>query len=279
MLSNRKALWTLVIVANLAAASSVQAQYDTVYPAAMQPFTDVNLENYDFQWFAPPITEQYGQDTIDPNTGIFFEYHRLFMNVSRGHNVEGGFNGDATYGNRVDFGFMTEEDSGWLFSGWRLDGPAYDLVNRGDLNSFEGNRTWRLPQFYEGFWMEPMVGLRFTQFNDKTNPFIFMQNNMLLGQVGTRVFSHRGQWTLKSELRAFAGNNWVYRGDIGDYSNAVIGGEFALGAAYHLTREISIDVSWNTLYFGKGVGRDPIAIFDSQEMAVTGVAFGVTLNR
>lgn len=278
MLSYRKALWALVFVANLAAASSVQAQYDTTFPGAIQPFTDVNLENYDFQWFAPPITEQYGQDTIDPNTGIFFEYHRLFMNVNRGNEAPGPWDGDATYGNRVDFGFMTEEDHGWLFSGWRLDGPSYDLVNRGDFNSFEANRTWRLPQFYKGFWMEPMLGLRYSQFNDKTEPLVFVQNNMLLGQLGTRVFSHRGQWTLRGEARAFAGNNFVFRGNIDDYSNAVVGGEFALGAAYNLTREISLDVYWNTLYFGEGIGRDP-ANNDSESMFISGVAFGFTLNR
>lgn len=284
MLSYRKGLWGLVLTANLVVAASVQAQYDTEYPGAFQPFRDVHLENYDFQWFAPPITEQYGQDTIDPNTGIFFEYHRLFMNVGRGDTAAGPFEGDATYGNRLDFGYMTEEHYGWLFSAWRLDGPSYDLRNRGDFNSFEANRTWRLDQFHSGFWVEPMIGLRYAQFNDKTNPNLFMQNNMLLGQLGGRVFSRRGQWMLSGEARAFGGNNWVYRGDINDYTNGVVGAEFSLGAAYYLTREIAIDVSWDTTWFGSGIGRnsgllsDP-ALEDSQKMTMTGVAFGITLHR
>ncbi|MHC2066981.1 hypothetical protein ACYFX5_05890 [Bremerella sp. T1] len=279
MLSYRKALWGLVIAANLAVASSVQAQYETEFPGALQPFSDVNLDNYDFQWFAPPITEQYGQDTIDPNTGIFFEYHRLFMNVSRSDVAPGPWDGDATYGNRLDFGYMTDENYGWLMSGWRLDGPSYDDVNRADFNSFEVNRTWRLPQFHKGFWIEPMVGLRFGQFNDKTEELIFVQNNMLLGQLGGRIFSQRGQWTLYSTVRAFGGQNWIFRGDISDYTNGVAGGEFSLGAAYHITREITIDVAWQHMYFGTGIGRDPFFDGDNDDMTFSGVAFGFTLNR
>ncbi|MEW4453919.1 hypothetical protein AB1L30_14690 [Bremerella sp. JC817] len=278
MLSYRKTLWALVIVANLAAASGVQAQYETVFPAANQPFTDVNLENYDFQWFAPPITEQYGQDTIDPNTGIFFEYHRLFMNVSRSDVAPGPYDGDATYGNRIDVGYMTEDNHGWLISGWRLDGPAYNGVNRGDFNSIELDRTWRLPQFHQGFYIEPLMGLRYAQFNDKTSTVNFVQNNMLLGQLGGRIFSHRGQWTLEGTVRAFGGQNWIFRGDQDSYSAGVAGGEFSLGAAYHITREISIDVAWETMYIGTGVGRDPFFNND-EDMTMTGVAFGFTLNR
>lgn len=278
MLSHRKRLWTLVVVANLVAAASVQAQYETAYPAAMQPFTDINLENSDFQWFAPPITEQYGQDTIDPNTGIFFEYHRLFMNVTRGETAPAPYEGDSTYGNRLDFGYMTEENYGWLFSGWRLDGPTVDLANRGDFNSFEGNRVWRLDQFHRGFWMEPFLGMRVAQFNDKTNVNAFVQNTMMLGQLGTRIFSHRGQWMLSGEMRAFAGNNWVYQDVLGDYTNAVVGGEFSIGAAYYLTREIAIDVSWDTMYFGEGIGRNAFSQ-SSEGMTMTGVAFGFSLNR
>jgi len=281
MLSYRKTLWSLVIAANLAVASSVQAQYETDFPGAMQPFSDVNLENYDFQWFAPPITEQYGQDTIDPNTGIFFEYHRLFLNVSRSESAPAHWDGDATYGNRLDFGYMTDDNYGWLCSGWRLDGPAWADVNAGDFNSFEVNRTWRLDQFHHGFWFEPMIGLRYAQFNDKTvrNPEpLFIQNNMLLGQLGGRIFSHRGQWTLYSSVRGFGGQNWIFRGDVEDYSNGVVGGEFSLGCAYHITREISIDVAWQHMYFGTGIGRDP-NFQSSEDMTFSGVAFGFTLNR
>lgn len=278
MLSYRKALWALMFVANLAAASVAHAQYQTSFPAANQPFTDLNMENYDFQWFAPPITEQYGQDTIDPETGVFFEYHRLFMNVNRGKSAPGAWQGDATYGNRVDMGYMTEENHGWLLSMWRLDGPSYDLVNRADLNSVELNRTWRLPQFHEGFWIEPMVGMRYTQFEDKTNPTLFLQNNMILGQLGGRIFSHRGQWTLKSEIRGFAGENYISRAYLGDFSQGITGGEFSLGCGYHFTREISLDVAWQTMYIGNGIGRN--AYFnDTDHLFISGVAFGFTLNR
>jgi len=349
MLSFRKGLWGLVVVANLVVASSAQAQYQTSYPGAMQPFTDFNLENYDFQWFAPPISEQYGQDTIDPNHGIFFEYHRLFMNVERDDhlsNIQGdadsnsGFDGDSTWGNRFDIGYMTPENHGWLLSVTHLDGPAYDEVNRADYNSVELNRTWRLKQFHSGFWIEPFIGMRGTQFNDKTThrrEYLnlaaagftgvddadvlelegdnFVENTMILGQIGTRVFSHRGNWMLNGEVRAFAGHNEVFvTGDSDQilgpdnpstivvvdnpslpedlvtmgsirlapneysYSNSIVGGEFSVGASYYFTREIALDFSWDTMLFS-GIGRNPDFPGDSQSVLMTGLGFGLTLNR
>ncbi|MGY8771359.1 MAG: hypothetical protein ACKVH8_23340 [Pirellulales bacterium] len=273
----RISLCALIVTINLMAVSVSHAQLDTQLPGFYQPFTDIPFEDYDYQWFAPPITEQYGSDTIDANTGIFFEYHRLSMNVGRGETAEGSFQGDSTHGTRIDAGWMSEEDHGWLFSAWNLDGPANEGINSGDFNSVELNKTWRLDQFHKGSYFEPMIGLRYAQFNDKTFA-IFMENNMLLGQLGGRLFQRRGHWMLYSDVRAFAGNNWIGRGDIEDFKRSVVGGEFSVGAAYYFTRELSLDVSWDTTYFGNGIGRNTIAN-KSEGMTFTGLAVGFTLHR
>lgn len=280
MLMKRISLCALIVTIKLMAVSVSHGQLNTQYPGFYQPLTDIPFEDYDYQWFAPPITEQYGSDTIDANTGLFLEYHRLSMSVGRGEAADGSYKGDSTHGTRIDTGYMTEEGHGWLFSGWKLDGPANDDINRGNFNSLELNKTWRLDQFHKGSYFEPMVGLRYAQFSDKTfaTP---MNNNMILGQVGGRLFSRRGHWMLYSDVRAFAGNNWVGRGDIETYENSVIGGEFSLGAGYYFTREISLDVSWDTMYFGNGIGRNPLVNSGSQQesLVFTGVAVGFTLHR
>jgi hypothetical protein len=281
MLNLRKTTWGLIVAANLFAATSVQAQSSPDFPGFYQPFSEITFDNYDYQWFAPRITEEYGSDFIEPNTGIFLEYHRLQMNVGRGNQAPGHYDGDKAWGNRVDLGWMSTEDHGWLASVWNLDGPTFDQRNRGNFNSVELNKTWRFQINDHGAHFEPMAGLRYTKFEDKTDILVFMENNMLTGQLGGRLFSRRGQWLLHGEAKALAGHNWAFRGDFNSVESVVVGGEFKLGASYYLTRDVALDVSWNTLYYGTGIARDPdpLAPRDKQSLFISGVAFGVTLRR
>lgn len=282
MLHLRKITWGLIAAASMFAASSAQAQSSPELPGFYQPFTDVNFENYDLQFFAPRITEEYGSDTISPNYGLFFEYHRLHMNVGRGDTAPGHYDGDKAWGNRVDLGWMSTEDHGWSATVWNLDGPSYRGVNEGKFNSVELNKTWRMEAGHHGGYFEPLVGLRYTKFEDESNPFIKMENNILTGQLGGRLFTRRGQWMLHAEAKALAGHNWGWRGELVALENAVVAGEFKLGAGYYLTRDIAFDISWNTLYYGTGIVREdnPFAgTGDSQSLLITGVAFGVTVRR
>ncbi|WP_131282506.1 hypothetical protein [Blastopirellula marina] len=297
---NRKMLWGLFVVAYSLAATTAFAQYDQSYSGFYQPFTDVPVEDYDFQWFAPPITEVYGQDGVDPKTGPFFDYHRFYVNVTRGEAAPDNSQGDVTWGNKIDAGWMSDEGHGWLLSTLHIDGPQVAERNVGSTVSVGLNKMWRLDQFHSGLWIEPMIGVRYFQFKDQSlrvsyeerffpirqivpvDNHLAMENNMLLGQLGARMYTHRGHWKLYGEAQVFGGNNWVYRMNQDDtYSTGVVGGEWTLGAAYYLTRELAIDINWNTIYMGRGVGRNPYASSGDQQQSLfmSGVAFGFTFHR
>jgi hypothetical protein len=115
-------------------------------------------------------------------------------------------------------------------------------INSATMSSFELNRVWRRKQFHNGGVFEPMVGVRYIQFNDfvrrdrygrfftnaaaqnlptpvptadgpaevrlveSTN----WENNMLGGQLGFRLSKTYGHWNLSTEMRAFALQNWQF---------------------------------------------------------------------
>jgi hypothetical protein len=87
---------------------------------------------------------------------------------------------DPSWANRFEFGYMTDDDCGWLISATRLHSPNVTFGNResssdigveesmelsGILNdlrydSGEINRVWRRPMLHKGAFLEPFVGLR-----------------------------------------------------------------------------------------------------------------------
>jgi hypothetical protein len=116
----------------------------------------------DFQFFAPADATNYetGRDR-DPNHGFFFTYDRVYMNVRRpttefpvappsSDPALGGdpfaldrfsfvqespsyWDGDFTWGNRLEFGFVDCEDRGWDMVAWHIDGPnEEDRITNGD---------------------------------------------------------------------------------------------------------------------------------------------------
>ena len=54
-----------------------------------------------------------------------------------------------------------------------------------------------------------------------------------------------------------------------------------LQAAFEITEKAAVRVGWDLLYFGKGIGRfDPVTTgINDEDVLLTGVGFGVTLNR
>lgn len=168
-------------------------------PPHYQPFGDLGV-NYDLQLFAPPIIEDYGDDAFAANYGWYLQYDRMQLWVTR-PDVTGQFDGitptsdrtqelDRTWGNRVDIGYMTEENSGWNFGAWKINDtghfarevipgfvigdPTVDLDSFDALtsiNSIRGqnlelSKTFRLPPTEHGLIREPFFGVRWTQTQD-----------------------------------------------------------------------------------------------------------------
>jgi hypothetical protein len=257
----------------------------------------------DFQFFAPADATDYetGRDR-DPNKGFFFTYDRVYINVTRPvtrvpvqppsgvvvpyaedrfsfvHENPSYWEGDFTWGNRLEGGFIDCNDRGWNIVGWRIDGPNVDdsiwvpdrlggfldpvalddfvgllphnylgddvygpddpllashSVNLAKLNSIEINRIMERHYLHRGGVIEPMIGVRYIQFQDfwryrlyqrsriasqsafdDTEFYMIEQNqynnHMLGGQAGFRLFKETGHWKLSSEFRMFALQNWQH---------------------------------------------------------------------
>jgi hypothetical protein len=212
------------------------------------PFRDSGTTT-DFQFFSPAEYEQYSGDPIPANTGWFATWDRMLLNISRPEGdgtLAGGFapaDTDRGWGNRWDFGYMSEEDHGWLFTLWHVTGPGQLLrfqnhgaqgiesdpylvsTNMARLGSFEANKTWRLTPFHKHAVLEPFIGFRFLQFEDNwiresvgldaiAGDDIFtdrrgsIKNTMMGAQGGFRFHCRRNAWVLSTEARAFFMQNW-----------------------------------------------------------------------
>jgi len=134
-----------------------------------------------------------------------------------------------------------------------------DSLNVASFSSLELNKTWRMEPYRYGGILEPLVGLRYSNFQDYsinqeysrslfqiTSPLpaaTFLtetlttadwriDNRMFGGQLGARYFNHYGRWTLSAELRALAMGNWRreqqrYVTTTTQYSSASSGGTVA----------------------------------------------------
>jgi hypothetical protein len=110
-----------------------------------------------------------------------------------------------------------------------------DSLNVAAFSSLELNKTWRMEPYRYGGILEPMMGLRYSNFQDYSlnqayatstfrpstglNAASFVteslttadwriDNRMFGGQLGFRYFNHVGRWTLSTELRAMAMANF-----------------------------------------------------------------------
>ena len=190
---NRLSLWGPALLLLMVSASNVQAQHYT-------PFGDWDF-GHDFQPFAPAVLDEYGFEPIPPNTGWFFSMERCYLNVGRQDAATQPFNGDFTWGNRWDLGFMTEEDHGWLLSAWNLRGPVVGApdansapINFGAFSGVELNKMWRLGPCDGGSFVEPFIGVRNITFKDRT--FGMVENNIIGGQLGLRWYKQTGHYKI-----------------------------------------------------------------------------------
>src|SRR5688572_8791363 len=188
----RPYVWLVALAAILGTSALAHAQH-------YQPFIDPGyFGNPEFQFFAPPEVSDFSGGE-EPNTGIFATYDRTYVNVSRpddsvSFNSEG--QGDFTWGNRWEIGYMTEDRSGWQGVLWHVNGPnetfvnaedvssvgvlvgnvpttfqildpvAIDTINQFKMSSFELNKTWRRKEFHNGAVLEPLIGFRYINARD-----------------------------------------------------------------------------------------------------------------
>lgn len=221
-------------------------------PDFVQPFTDPLTFNSDFQLFATPDVSTYGGPP-PAKIGWFFAYDRQYMTVNRGEQTKLGgdpfarpFDGGWVWGNRFDFGYMTQENHGWSMT-WSNIGTGL-LFEDDDLkirlkptySSFEINKTFRHKLRFGGE-LEPYFGVRYLYYADNTadsspsGPILVdangdpildedgnlqtagqedfsqrMQNQLLGGQLGCRYHIRKGRWNLSSDFRLMAAQNWQY---------------------------------------------------------------------
>ncbi len=167
-----------------------------------QPFAP--LPKDDLQWFSPAVLYDYGGETVDGKYGMFFTYDRLYVNMSRpdtpgaGQQGNSMHEGDFSWGNRFDTGYMREDDNGWLVSYTKIETPNTELIgnpvgpadpmptldlegqvipaSRSTINSakyfsVELDRVWRWEPGPRGMYLEPFLGVRFAQVSDHANSF------------------------------------------------------------------------------------------------------------
>lgn len=149
--------WIAALMAMISLASVAHAQRVTVSHAShvgANPFIEPDRFSPDFQFFAPAQIDDYSGGE-SPNTGFYFTYDRLYLNVSRpvgnaytfdpvttagsifplafsstvdDASLNSGADGDFGWGNRIDLGYMTPERVGWGGTIYHLSGPNENQV-------------------------------------------------------------------------------------------------------------------------------------------------------
>lgn len=208
-------------------------------------YVSEEILNYDAQMFAPVDYSDYGNGR-QPSTGLFFTYDRMSANISASEStlVNGlsapGF-GYTAWGNRFEFGFMSEDDHGWTASIQNLEGSTFLAGRNANVSlpmqvatnffSAELDKTFR-QQLKNGSYFEPYIGGRIMVLNDKTTQDNFLNldvdaalestrfqqesNNLMFGGViGSRFFRNVGRWTVSSNaaLTLAYNDQFNYAGD------------------------------------------------------------------
>lgn len=115
------ALLSMAVTARLPA----QVYYPKPHEAEglYQPLVDPEMFNPDYQFFQTVDYDPF-HGTREYNTGFFGGYDRVFLWMSRPDAEQSYTEGDFTWGNRYEYGYMTDEHHGWLFTHWRLGNPG-----------------------------------------------------------------------------------------------------------------------------------------------------------
>ena len=88
----------------------------------VHPFVNPTVFPHDFQFFAPAEFGEFGGGP-EPTTGWFATADRVYIYMSRPDEEPTHTEGDFTWGNRFEFGYMSPENHGWFGEFWHIDGP------------------------------------------------------------------------------------------------------------------------------------------------------------
>jgi hypothetical protein len=103
---------------------------DGYNPDVAQPFIDPFTFESDLQFFAPADVDRINSEITDASTGWFATYDRAYIYMTRPQAEESSVQGDFTWGNRIDLGYMTDEQHGWQISFMHIDGPNNYHLNQ-----------------------------------------------------------------------------------------------------------------------------------------------------
>ncbi len=128
-------------VLNLARRFVLLLAFVAIGPSAVgqvyHPFAEPLEFDPDWQFFAPVDVDSLLESSSRKraNTGWFATYDRTYLRMSRSETEQSSTEGDFTWGNRFDLGFMNDEESGWLFTLRSVTGPnSYDRVMQERIN-------------------------------------------------------------------------------------------------------------------------------------------------
>ena len=166
---------TLLNIAwRVVAAVTVMVATPTAMGQVFHPFAESLEMDPDWQWFAPLDVEELAElnPRNRPNTGWFAAWDRTNLWVSRPQTEVANGIGDFGWGNRYDVGFMSDKDSGWLFSFRNMGGPnVYDriLVERLNQQNTADTGDPNNPVFPPSARNDPQLGYRAYVLGDSLN--------------------------------------------------------------------------------------------------------------
>ena len=287
----RRIIFSVVLsIATLGVISNTHAQRpgffgksddDSDFTGLYDPFCDL-----DTCWFEPIYCDCPERPL---NSGWFFGYRRMRTSVSRPRNepnvdfyeplpgaprpeseqipslFQGDYasehHGDWAWGNRFDFGWMSEQGSGLWFVARKLDSPnatvefdntdlngfggtRFDGLPWGDTSAilnglrmygFEANKVWRLEPTPRGAIIEPFVGARYMRirdFADRTDVF-----SDAYDKLSTFPSQNIGGFFITTKLF------FAYRDTQMTTDNDLFGGQFGLRSRWRRGRwQVSSDI-------------------------------------
>jgi len=155
------------------------------------PFVDPGYFDHDLQFFAPAEVEEFGS-LPKAHVGWYFDYARMNVRITTPELGVDSNGMSDTWGNRIQVGYFTENQSGWMFEYVHIDGPSGSDINQiedrvnpnqiriqeiasldsfenfGDYQHVELLKAYRLDQFDNGGTMEVFYGLGYAGFTDRS---------------------------------------------------------------------------------------------------------------
>ena len=151
----------------------------TSHAQRFQPFGPLDFTQ-DWQPFAPAEISSYGGG-VRPKTGFFFTYDRLNLWVDRPQTAMQPHKFDRATGTRIDFGYMSKSNNGWVGELMSVGGPnVYDeptdrqrdviTINQSGISPTNGQPVIDVPaivaQHYpNGYWAENVASLKSFEFS------------------------------------------------------------------------------------------------------------------